>query len=222
LVKIRWCGHNCFEIAGENVVIGTDPFTAAMVGLRTPDIKADIILSSHGHGDHWDQGTAKSWSKEGTKILKWRNESFDIKGVKIKGVATAHDDQGGRARGMNTVYVFTVDNLTFCHCGDLGHILSDEQVKEIGNIDILLIPVGGVFTVDPTNASKIVEQLKPKIVIPMHYYHEGLAELFKALHTVDDFLRDKNNVKKLDSSEIEITKEDLPETMEFWALKPIS
>jgi len=222
LVKVRWCGHSCFEITGKSVVVATDPFTDAMVGLKTPKITADIILSSHGHGDHWDHRTAKSWSKDDTEILKWKNESFEIKGVKIKGVGTAHDDKGGKERGLNTVYVFTVDGVTFCHCGDLGHVLTDEQVSEIGEIDVLLIPVGGFFTIDPTAATKVAEQLKPKIVIPMHYYHEGLADLFKALHTVDDFLKGKENVKKLTSSETEITTEILPETMEIWALKPVS
>ena len=221
MVKIRWCGHNCFEITGKDVVIGTDPFTDAMVGLETPKITADIILSSHGHGDHWDRRTAKEWSKVDTEILKWKNEEFDIKGVKIKGIATAHDDQGGALRGPNTVFVFTIDEITFCHCGDLGHTLSDDQLKQIGKIDVLLIPVGGFFTIGPEEATKVVEQLKPKIVIPMHYYHEGLAELFKKLSKVDEFLKGKTNAKKLDSSETDINKEKFPEKTEIWALKPV-
>ena len=222
MVNVRWCGHNCFEIKGESVVLATDPFNASMVGLKTPQITADIILSSHGHGDHWDKKTAKGWSKNDTEVIKWKIASFDIKGVKIKGVDTAHDDRGGSARGSNTVYVFTIDGITFCHCGDLGHVLNNDQVNEIGKIDVLLIPVGGVFTIDPAKASKVVEQLNPKIVIPMHYYHDGLNTMFKALHTVDDFLKDKKNTKKLDSSETEINKENLPASTEFWALKPVT
>lgn len=222
MVKVRWCGHNCFEITGKNVTIATDPFKGSMVGLETPKITADIILSSHDHGDHWDKKTAKSWSKEDTEILKWRNESFNIKGVKIKGVATAHDDKEGGARGKNTVFVFTIDNITFCHCGDLGHLLSNEQINDIGKIDVLLIPIGGIFTIDPTNATKVVEQLKPKIVIPMHYYHEGLSTFFKALHTINDFLKDKQNIKKIDKSETEIIEEIFPKNTEIWVLKPVS
>ncbi len=222
LVKVRWCGHDCFEIKGKEVVIGTDPFTDAMVGLETPKMKADIVLSSHQHGDHYDRRTIKEWSKEDTEVLKWKNESFEIKGVKIKGIATAHDDKDGQMRGSNTVYVFTIDEITFCHCGDLGHMLSDEQVKEIGKIDVLFIPVGGFFTIDPATASKVVEQLKPKIVIPMHYKHKGLASTFDKLSTVDDFLKDKKNVKKIDSTETEITKEKLPEKTEIWAFKPVA
>ncbi|MFX0134362.1 MAG: MBL fold metallo-hydrolase [Candidatus Hodarchaeota archaeon] len=222
MVKIRWCGHNCFEITGKDVVIATDPFNGKMVGLVTPDICADIIMSSHNHGDHWHKKTAENMCNEGAEIIKWENKTFEnIKGVKIKGVATAHDDNEGKSRGQNTVYVFTVDGLTLCHCGDLGHTLKDEQIKEIGKIDILLIPVGGIFTIDPKAATKVVEQLNPKLVIPMHYYHEGMASMFSALSTIDDFIKDKKNIKKIDVSEAEVTKETLPTELEYWVLKPI-
>lgn len=223
MVSIRWCGHSCFEVKGEDVVIATDPFSETMVGLVTPDICADIILSSHNHGDHWDDNAAEKMCKEGTEIIKWESKTFEnIKGVRIKGISTNHDDKGGKSRGKNTMYVFTVDDITFCHCGDLGHILTDEQIEEIGQVDVLLIPIGGIFTIDALIASKVVSQLNPKIVIPMHYYHKGMASMFQALGTVDIFLKNKKNVKKFESSEAEITKDNLPTTTEYWALKPIA
>ncbi len=221
MVKIRWCGQSCFEITGRDVTIATDPFQGSMLGIATPKINADIILSSHGHPDHWSRKVAKTWSKEDTTILKWKNQDHGtIKGVKIKGIATKHDNQGGLMRGRNTIYVFIVDEITFCHCGDIGHVLKEKQLTEIGAIDVLFIPTGGTFTVGLKGVKKIIEQLNPKIIIPMHYYHKGLSLMFKVLKPIKRFIKiiDKN-VKEMDSSEVELDKDSLPSTTEVLVLK---
>ncbi|MHA1129632.1 MAG: MBL fold metallo-hydrolase [Candidatus Helarchaeota archaeon] len=221
MVIIRWCGQSCFEIKGNDVTIGTDPFPGSMIGFSTPDISADIILSSHSHPDHWSRKVTKKWSKEDTTILKWKSENHGtIKGVQIKGVATNHDDQGGLVRGANTIYVFVVDGISICHCGDLGHVLSEKQVKAIGKVDILMVPTGGVFTIGPKKAKKVIEQLSPKIVLPMHYYRKGMSLMFRVLSPVKKFLRiiDKP-VRELDSSTVEVSKESLPSSTEVLVLK---
>ncbi|MHA1143815.1 MAG: MBL fold metallo-hydrolase [Candidatus Helarchaeota archaeon] len=223
MVNIRWCGQSCFEIKGNDVTIATDIFPGSMIGIATPNISADIILSSHGHPDHWNKRLAQKISKDDTtSILKWKNgDHGTIKGVKIKGVATSHDDKGGLIRGANTVYVFVVDGITICHCGDLGHVLNEKQLAEIGEIDILLIPTGGVFTLGLKGVEKVIEQLNPKIAIPMHYYFKGLSVMFRVLHPVSRFLKKVNQkINELDSSEVDVSKNSLPSSTEVFVLKP--
>ncbi|MHA1377429.1 MAG: MBL fold metallo-hydrolase [Candidatus Helarchaeota archaeon] len=223
MVKIRWYGQGCFEIKGNDVTIATDIFPGSIIGIATPDISADIILSSHDHPDHWNRKLAKKFSNDDTTaILKWKNGDHGmIKGVKIKGVATNHDDQGGLVRGPNTVYVFEVDGIRICHCGDLGHVLNDKQVAEIGEIDILLIPTGEVFTIGLNGVEKVIKQLKPKIVVPMHYYFKGLSPIFKVLSPVSRFLKKEDKkIKELDTSEVDVSKDSLPSSTEVFVLKP--
>lgn len=222
MVKIRWCGHSCFEISGKDVTIGTDPFPRSVIGIATPNFSADILLSSHNHPDHWSRKVAKTCSKDDTTILKWKNgDHGTIKGVKIKGIATSHDDKGGVLRGPNTIYVLEVDGVTFCHLGDLGHVLDEKQVNEIGKIDVLLIPVGEGFTVGLKGVQEIVEQLNPKILIPCHYYFKGMNPMYRALKKINRFLKiGYENVRELDSSSFEVSKDNLPGSMEVLILKP--
>ena len=223
MVKIKWYGHSSFEINGSNVTIGTDLFPGSVIGITaSPSFSADIILSSHSHPDHYGRKIVKKCSKDDTTILKWKNgDHGTIKGVKVKGIASNHDDKGGLLRGPNTIYVFEVDQITFCHLGDLGHVLNEEQVKEIGEIDVLLIPIGGGFTVGLKGVQKIIEQLSPKIVIPCHYYFKGMSIMYKILGTIKRFLKiGYENVRELDSSNTEISKDNLPSSMEVLIFKP--
>jgi len=130
----------------------------------------------------------------------------------VKSVATFHDAAGGSQRGRNSVYNIQLDGITFCHLGDLGHDLTSEQMREIGAVDVLFIPVGGGPTIGPDIASSIVERLKPKIVVPMHYNlgRPGMAEFLSRLHKVDDFLRGKKDVERIKGSSFNVVKEGLP------------
>ncbi|HID91452.1 TPA: hypothetical protein EYP44_05790, partial [Candidatus Bathyarchaeota archaeon] len=157
--------------------------------------------------DHIDgEGlVSKGWLK--TKILRAFKGEREVKRVPIKGIKSFHDDVYGAKRGENVIYVFAVGGITFCHLGDLGHVLTDDQVAEIGSVNVLFVPVGGVYTVDAAQATRVVEQLRPNIAIPMHYKIHGLMQ---ALATVDDFIRGKENVRILEASDIAMRRQDLP------------
>lgn len=177
MVVVKWWGHACFEIMDSAIVV-TDPHDGKSVGMPVPKVSADIVLVSHSHLDH---ASGKSIvAKPEAKILD-KPGNYEIKGVKVKGVTTFHDDSGGSKRGSNTIFVFEVGGIRFAHLGDLGHILSDKEVREIGPIDILMIPVGGYYTIDADTASAVVDKVKPKIVIPMHYKVEGLDYLISGV-----------------------------------------
>ena len=128
-----------------------------------------------------------------------------------------HDASLGKQRGTNTVFCFNLDDIRLCYLGDLGHVLSQEQVSEIGSVDILFVPVGGFFTIDAGEATRVCEQLAPKVIIPMHFKTPKCAY---PIATVNDFLKNKKGVREIDSSEIEFKKEELPATTEIVVLKP--
>jgi L-ascorbate metabolism protein UlaG (beta-lactamase superfamily) len=140
-----------------------------------------------------------------------------VKGIQFRGIATYHDSSQGKQRGPNTTFCFTVDNMKLCHLGDLGHVLSPGQIGEIGGVDILFIPVGGFFTIDAANASQVCDQLRPEVIIPMHFKTPNCAY---PIASVDDFLRGKNNVREVGSSEAKFELDKLPSTSEIVVLKP--
>ena len=202
-MKIKWLGHASFLITSDTGTrIITDPYTVGM-GISYGEIKesADIVLVSHGHGDHNNVAAVKG----NPEVVK-EAVSKTVKGIAIKGVATHHDASGGSQRGPNVIFCFTVDGMRLCHLGDLGHPLTDAQAAEIGAVDILLIPVGGFFTIDAAMATKVSDKLKPKVVIPMHY---KTAKCGYPIGTVDDFLKDRKGVTKPDKSEVELKKDKL-------------
>jgi L-ascorbate metabolism protein UlaG (beta-lactamase superfamily) len=213
LVKVMWHGHSCFELQGKSVTIVTDPFKG--IGIPEPRAAGDIILCSHGHQDH--NNTKPVLGKEG-KVIEGFVGSEKLKGVTIKGVAAFHDDALGSKRGKNSIYTFNLDGVQFCHLGDLGHELSQPEVEEIGRVDVLFVPVGGYFTVGPETATKVCEQLKPKIVIPMHYRMPELPPMFDLLKTVDVFLEGKKNTERLKGSVVEIEQSKLPMEMKIIVL----
>ncbi|HUS04378.1 MAG TPA: MBL fold metallo-hydrolase, partial [Dehalococcoidia bacterium] len=139
------------------------------------------------------------------------------KGIQFRGIATYHDPSQGRQRGPNTVFCFSLDSMNLCHLGDLGHVLSQEQVEQVGAVDILFIPVGGFYTIDAAKASQVCEQLKPKVVIPMHF---KTSKCDYPIATVEDFLRGKRNVRKIDSSKAEFKIEELPASTDIVVLEP--
>lgn len=199
-MNIKWLGHSCFKLTAEKgTVIVTDPFDES-VGYPMPNVKADIVTSSHSHFDHNYFKAVKG----NFDIVDTVGE-HNIKGINIKGVNTFHDDEHGAKRGKNIVFVFDIDGIRVCHMGDLGHVLTEKQVEEIGPVDVLLIPVGGYYTIDAKQAVEVMNQLKPKITIPMHYKTEFINF---PIDTVDNFL-DMTGGKKILSPEMDVKKEDL-------------
>ena len=213
-MKIKWLGHACFLITSrDGTRIITDPYTVGGGCNYSPiEESADIVLVSHGHGDHNNvsavQGKPEIVKDIGTRVAK---------GIRFKGVATAHDASEGKQRGTNTVFCFALDDVQLCHLGDLGHVLSPRQVTEIGSVDIVFVPVGGFYTVDASEASKVCDQLAPRVMIPMHF---KTSKCSYPIAGVDDFLKGKKGVRKLNSSEIEFQAGQLPGTAEIVVLKP--
>ena len=213
LVKVVWHGHACFELQGKGVTIVIDPFKG--IGIPEPKATADIVLCSHSHQDH--NNVKPVLGKEG-QVLESFVGSKKVKGVTIRGIAAFHDEAKGSKRGKNSIYTFALDNVQFCHLGDLGHDLSPEILKEIGKIDVLFVPVGGYYTMGPETATKVCQELKPKIIFPMHYRMPGLSSNFDSLKTVDDFLEGKKNVERTKGPILNIEEDKLPQETKTIAL----
>ena len=162
-MKIRWLGHASFIIESEGIKLLTDPFNEK-IGYKICDEKVDIVTVSH---EHWDHNAVKALT--GTPRIIRNTGIFEVLGYKIQGINSYHDNKQGQLRGSNTIYKIMVEGLNILHLGDLGHVLTDSQVKEIGKVDILLVPVGGCYTLDADDAFIVVKQLQPGIVIPMHF-----------------------------------------------------
>lgn len=170
MVSFRWFGQACFEIKN-SVTIVTDPHDGVSIGLNKPNIQGDIVSISHRHFDH--ASGEELVSKEDTEVIE-DNEKREIKGIIVEGIGSFHDKVEGDKRGENTIFVFELDGFRICHLGDLGHKLSDEKSKGIRPVDVLLIPVGGNYTINAREAIDVIKDLETKIVIPMHYKIKGL------------------------------------------------
>ncbi len=196
-MKIKWFGQSCFSLTAENgTKIVMDPYHN-MLGYKLPEIDALIVTISHNHGDHNNVRAVK-----GDFVLIKEPGVFSQAGIGIKGVQTFHDNVSGTIRGKNIVYNFKIDGLNVCHCGDLGHLLSLEQINEIGKVDILLLSIGGRAVLDASGATEVMKQLSPSVVIPMHYRTKALGILGFIFGTVNTFItvskKDAKNYKELD------------------------
>jgi len=202
-VKIRWYGHACFLLESqEGIKIVTDPFDGS-VGYKVPKIEADIVTVSHDHCDHnYVEGIQCD-----PKVIK-SSGVYEQCGIRIKGLPAFHDEVKGAKRGPVVLFTYDIDDLRVCHLGDLGHLLSKGQLEEIGKIDILMIPVGGTFTLDAEGAQAVIDQIEPKLIIPMHYRTPAVS---MPIDPVDIFLEKIGQGESLDSNTIEITKETLGE-----------
>jgi L-ascorbate metabolism protein UlaG (beta-lactamase superfamily) len=210
-MDINYLGHSSFRIKTKTGTVITDPFDPQAVGLKYTGVTGDIVTISHDHDDHNAYSKVAGYKK----VVNGPGE-YEILGISILGYQTFHDNEKGEKRGKNTVYVYETEGLRILHLGDLGHALSEELVNELGDIDVLLIPVGGSYTIGPKEAQEIVLRLEPYFVIPMHYQADGLkAETFSDLVPVEDFLKesgltsekmDKFTIKKEDMMEDQNTK----------------
>lgn len=168
-MTIQWFGQSCFRIEAKEGSILVDPFSKE-IGLRPPKIKDDLVLVSHQHYDHDSVGEANPEAF----VVRSPGE-YERKGIHIKGIGSFHDNAQGAERGLNTIYVIKAEDVTVCHLGDVGQdALTDQQVEAIGDVDVLMVPVGGTYTTDAKAAAHVVSQVEPKIIIPMHYKIEGL------------------------------------------------
>ncbi|MEA1958855.1 MAG: MBL fold metallo-hydrolase [Chloroflexota bacterium] len=180
-MEITWLGHSCFKIKGKKVTIITDPYDDS-IGYTLGNPKADIVTVSHSHRGHsFVAGVSGS-----SRVLRGPGE-YEVFGVMVTGIKTYHDASKGEDRGKNTVYLIEMEDMRLCHLGDLGHALTAERASELSEIDVLMIPVGGVSTIDSAEAAELVRLLQPKVVIPMHFHTETLG--FE-LEPADKFLKE--------------------------------
>ncbi|MCJ7507234.1 MAG: MBL fold metallo-hydrolase [candidate division Zixibacteria bacterium] len=209
-VTFQWFGHSCFRISTDKLSVVTDPFDKS-VGYPVPSCNSDVITVSHEHFDH----NNVSCIKRGAAVVK---SSKNVKGVDFSAIQTSHDEAGGSKRGKNNVFVWLMEGIKIAHLGDLGHILTSDQVAKLGGVDVLLIPVGGYYTIDPKEADSIISQLKPKVVIPMHYKTEVMGENFPIVK-VSDFTSNKKNVVKVGKNTITFEKDKLPKETTVYVLE---
>ncbi len=218
MAKIYWAGQSCFEISVANAKDSTativiDPFDEK-IGLKLPNLSADVLLVTHGHSDHNNVKGVKSEPF----VIDGPGE-YEVKGVFVQGIESFHDDNQGKERGANTIYVIETEGMRFCHLGDFGQKeLTDEQVEKIGSVDILMIPVGGTYTIASSEAIKIIGQIEPKVVIPMHY---ALPKLTVDLDGVDTFLKAMGKtIEPQDKFTVKISTLPKDRDMEIVILKP--
>jgi len=209
VMDIYWYGQACFKLKGKNASVIIDPYDPDFTGLKLPkDLQADVVLTTHGHKDH--NFVSGVNTPVGTQPMVFdKPGEYEVAGAVITGVSSFHDNSEGSERGVNTIFHLFFDSLDIVHLGDLGQTeLTEKQVAQIGQTDILLIPVGGVYTIGAKIASDIVSQLEPKIIIPMHYSLEGLK--FE-LEGVNSFLKEMGAEGVVPVPKLSITKERLPE-----------
>jgi L-ascorbate metabolism protein UlaG (beta-lactamase superfamily) len=197
---IRWLGHACFLVVtegGKRIV--TDPFDG-LAGYPPPAVPADIVTVSHQHFDH----NAVHVVPGNPEVVRETGE-YVFDGVKITGHPSYHDRKRGSQRGANIIFVIEAEGLRVCHLGDLGHRLEDDQVKALGKVDVLMVPVGGYFTIDAADAAAVVEQLAPPYVLPMHYKTPGMD---LPIEPPDRFLRNYPDCREQEA--LEVKAGDLP------------
>lgn len=215
-MKVKWLGHSAFVLtAADGTSIITDPYVPESFSgaIKYGPIRetADGVTVSHHHQDH-----------DGVCHLPGKPRVFEGKGtfkagsISISGIDTFHDTSQGAQRGPNTVFVYEADGVRVCHCGDLGHVLAPPQAAAIGKVDVLLVPVGGTFTVDAAAAQRVAEQLAARVTIPMHYKTDRLGF---DIAGVDGFLQGGANVKRLGAPEVELSADKLPPEPEIWVLE---
>jgi len=199
---INWLGQSCFKIQDKEKIIITDPF-GLDCGLKPPRLKADIVTVSHQHNNH---NNIKSIMGEPLVITE--PGEYEFKDIYIYGLASWHDNQQGAQRGNNIIYRFEIDDLSVTHLGDLGHLLTDEQIASLEGTDVLFVPVGGTYTLDSQQAVKVVSQIEPRIVIPMHY---AIPKLKIKLDSIDKFCKEIGICTQERPTKVKITTKDLPQ-----------
>lgn len=206
---ISWYGHSCFKIqtkpqrGADEVVIFTDPFDKS-IGLKPPQGNADIVLISHNHSDHNNFSNLK-----GDPFVVDALGEYSVKDVFVEGISSYHDKEQGASRGLNNIYTIRSEDLLVCHLGDLGHTLSEEQIDEIGDVDVLMIPIGGKFTLNAEEAEKVISQIDPKIILPMHYKVPGLKA---DIDGKEEFAKELGLEIQNDTSKLNIKASDLKDT----------
>jgi len=210
LAEITWLGHACFRIKGKDATVITDPYDRSL-GLGTLNQRADIVTISHEHAHH----NTLTGIKGEPFVIKGPGE-YEVKGVFVTGVWSYADNEGGKQLGRNNIFLFHLDDLVVCHLGALGHTLNSHQLEALGDIDVVMVPVGGHSALSANKASEVISQLEPKIVIPMHY-STGRESL--DLDTLDKFTKEMGLKDLVPQDKLTIKSSDLDETTQVIVLE---
>jgi len=208
-MEIVHLGHSCFKIIGKQISVLTDPYDPEKVGIKLSKQDADVVTVSHNHFDHNYLEAVKS-----DYLLVDSPGEYEIKGSEFMGIFADHDTENGQSRGQITIFTMEIDGIKICHLGDLGTELSSEQLDKVDGVDILLIPVGGKTTIDAKVAVKVISQIEPKIVIPMHYA-DGKMKDFSDLSV---FLQEMG-VSPMPLDKLKIASNNMPDELEVVVLK---
>lgn len=202
-MEIYYLGHASFLIKTKTGRLVTDPYDPN-IGLVFPKIEAEVVTISHHHSDH----NRKDLVLGNPLVIDIPGE-YERAGFRIFGYSTFHDKEKGRQRGKNIIYKIETENISLLHCGDLGEVLSEELIDALGEIDILMVPIGGFYTIDVDEAIQIIKKIEPKIIIPMHYNHPQLnQEIFGKLSSVEEFFK-KTSIEKEEVEKLVVKKEEL-------------
>lgn len=220
-VEITYYGHSCFKFTfGNSFSIIIDPFSS---DYPIPKTQANLIISSHEHEDHYNPNFLgkKVETLVGTKNngRDWNLFDKKIADIKIYNIPSYHDNLKGAQRGKNSIIVIEAEGLKLTHMGDIGHLLTKNELNKLKDVDILFIPVGGFYTIDVKDVVNLIKDLKPKIVIPMHYKTEYTIDW--PISPLDNFLKEIKTYYKIveiKTNHIEIIKEKLPKETEIWIL----
>jgi len=210
LAEITWLGHACFRIKAKDATIITDPYDRSL-GLGTLNQKADIVTISHEHTHH----NTLTGIKGEPFVIRGPGE-YEVKGIFVTGVWSFADSEGGKKLGRNNIFLFHLDDLVVCHLGALGNTLNSHQLEILGDVDVVMVPVGGHTALSANKASEVISQLEPKIVIPMHY-STGRESL--DLDTLDKFTKEMGLKDLTPQDKLTIKSSDLDETTQVIVLE---
>ncbi len=214
-MNIQFIGHSFFKIISKETTIATDPFSNKL-GLEPLRFKADILTISH---DHWDHNNEKTIL--GSPFVIREPGEYDIQDVFIRGIRSFHDERQGQERGLNTIFIFKIEGITIAHLGDFGQKdLTTSQFEALKEVDILLLPVGGVYTIGPKQAHQLILKIEPKIVIPMHYKLAGIK--IPEISSLKDFLKEIGEESLQPQEKLSIKEKDLPNETKIIILKPLA
>lgn len=209
-MDITYLGHAAFKLRTKDATVVTDPFGG--IGFSMPSVSADIVTISHDHNDHNAAQTVTGTSRRSKPYIIKAPGEYEVAGVGVYGWGSYHDDVQGSARGKNTIYVIYIEGIRVVHLGDLGHMLDDSLIDDIGDVDIAMVPVGGHYTIDHEQAVEVVQALQPGMVIPMHYrtdQHD--PTVFGELSGVKSFLKAMGDEALAPVDKLRVKLTDIPE-----------
>lgn len=218
-MDITYLGHSSFKLRSAGATVVTDPY-GSDIGFAMPSVSADVVTVSHHHDDHDNVKAVSGTARREKPFIIDEVGEYEVGGVSVFGVKSYHDENKGADRGKNSIFSILIDGVSVVHLGDLGHELSDRQIEDINGVDILLIPVGGKYTINPSVAAKVVASLDPAIVIPMHYKTDKHDQKsFGELSEVADFLKELGVDNPERTDKLTVSRVGMPEEMKVVVLE---